>query len=46
MLDQCRQLYSFNPIRPGLLGGIKSQGGGGGTKNQIFENPLLMVKML
>ena len=28
MLDQCRQLYPFNPIRTGLLGGIKSREGG------------------
>ena len=45
MLDQCRQLYPFNPIRTGLLGGIKSREGGG-TKNHTFENPLLIVKML
>ena len=41
-------LYYFgflNPIRPGLLGGIKSRGGGC-TKNHTFENPLLIVKML
>ena len=36
----------FNPIRPGLLLGIKSQGGEGGTKNHTFEKPLLIVKML
>ena len=34
----------FNPIRPRLLGGIKSQGGS--TKNHTFENHLLIVKMV
>ena len=36
----------INLIRPGLLAGIKSRPGEGGTKNHTFENPLLIVKML
>ena len=35
-----------NPIRCGLLEGIKSRGGRCGTKNHTFENPLLIVKIL
>ena len=37
MLDQCRQLYPFNPIRTGLLGGIKSREGGGYKKPHLWK---------
>ena len=36
--------FYVNPIRPGILRGIKSMGRG--TKNHTFENPFLIVKML
>ena len=39
-----RNVCLFNPLRPGLLAGIKSRGEG--TKNHTFENPLLIAKIL
>ena len=44
--DHPYRILIINPIRPGLLRGVKSWGGGGGYKNHTFENPLLIVKML
>ena len=43
---ESKSCNKFNPIRSGLLGGIKPWGRGRITKNHTFENPLLIVKML
>ena len=44
--DHPYRILITNPIRPWLLGGVKSWGGGRRYKNHTFENPLLIVKML
>ena len=42
--DHSYRILIINPIKPGLLRGVKSWGAGR-YKNHTFENPLLIVKM-